>query len=45
MSVPSLTEIPTPQKEVTPTSASQTGSVSLATPPVISASDSFVALS
>ena len=45
MSVPILAKILTPRKEVTPTSASQTGSVSLATPPVISASDSFVALS
>ena len=45
MSVPILAEIPTPRKEVTPTGASQTGSVSLATSPIISASDPFVALS
>ena len=37
--------IPTPQKEVTPTYASRTGSASLATPSIISASDPFVALS
>ena len=44
-SVPILAEIPTPQKEVTPTYASRTGSASLATPSIISASDPFVALS
>ena len=43
--VPIPVEIPTPQKEVTPTGASQTGSASPATPLVISASDLFVALS
>ena len=44
-SVPIPVEIPTPQKEVTPTYASRTGSASLATPSIISASDPFVALS
>ena len=43
--VPILAEIPTLQKEVTPTSASQTGSASPAAPLVISTSDLFVALS
>ena len=43
--VPIPAEIPTPQKEVTPTGASQTGSASLATPLIIFASDLFVVLS
>ena len=44
-SIPILAEIPTPQKGLTPTGASQTGSASPTTPHVISASDPFVALS
>ena len=43
-SVPIPTEIPTPQKEVTSTDTSRTGSASFATPLVIFASDPFVAL-
>ena len=44
-STPILTEIPTPQKRVTPVGVSQTESTSPITPPVISASDPFVAFS
>ena len=43
--VPIPTEIPTPQKEVTPIGASQIGSASPATSLVIFSSDLFVALS
>ena len=43
--VPIPAKIPTPQKEVTPTGASQTGSASPITPPVISTNDPFIALS
>ena len=43
--VPIPAEIPTPQKEVTPTGASQIGSASPATSLVIFSSDLFVALS
>lgn len=42
---PVFAEIPTPQKGVIPTRASQTKSIYPATPPVISASDPFVAFS
>ena len=42
---PITTEIPTPQKGVSPTGASQTKSTSLATPLVISTSNPFIALS
>ena len=44
-SAPISAETPTPQKEVTPTGTSQTESTSPATPPIISASDPFIALS
>ena len=44
-STPILTEIPTPQKRVTPVGVSQTESTSPITPPVISASNPFVAFS
>lgn len=42
---PSLAEIPTPQKKVTPAGVSQTECTSPTTPPIISTSDPFVALS
>ena len=44
-SAPILVEFPTPQKEITPTSISQTESTSSATPLVIFASDALIALS
>ena len=44
-SIPILAKIPNPQKGTIPAGASQTRSASPATPPVISASDPFVALS
>lgn len=42
---PTPIEIPTPQKGITPVGLSLTKSTSLATPPVISTSDPFIALS